>query len=221
MSVKVNVTLETVFHRILKSVPGEFVIGGYAYPELKGEDGSVIPDNGNDTFDLDALDESFVRMMSKESRRNFNADHSNVQIGEILPEYTDSDGLMWKSMVVKSPQPQYPRRGLFIVSRLFNDIAEGKKYIGLMKSGHKLSFSISGDALMRKTVCNDETCFNKVMAMDLFEISSCDKGVNPEARAFFMKSSEQPVAATLISLSSGGGSLLSLLESDCNGKMNE
>ena len=91
---------DIILNRILKSVDdGKFVIAGYASPELRDKDGNILPDIEGDSVNLDALDKAFNTMMVRESRRNHMVDHTNMQIGELLFDYTDSEGVVWKSHV--------------------------------------------------------------------------------------------------------------------------
>lgn len=184
---KLRLDLYGAMRRISKAGSGEFVIGGYASVLLEDEMGNERGDLEDDSVDLDGLDEAFNRMMSVPARRNLMARHSNVQIGEILEKWKDSEGTMWRSQVVRVPTLQYPRKGLFIIARLFDDIEEAKRYQDVMKMGHMLAFSIGGEAKKRVQVCDGKKCVNKIIVMDLFEISSCDKGMNPDALAFIMK----------------------------------
>lgn len=202
-----RVLLSGQMRRISKS-GDRFVIGGYASVLLEDEKGNEIGDLENESVDLDALDEAFTRMMSIKARRNLMAHHSNTQIGELLENYTDSEGTMWKSYVVRIATPQYPRKGLFIISELFRDIQEGKRYIKSMMGGDQLSFSIGGEILRRSEVCDGGKCISRIVMMDLAEVSSCQMGMNPEARAFVMKGAETP---SQLKSANSGAELLSKL----------
>jgi hypothetical protein len=185
-----SLNMDVSFSRILKSASG-FYIGGYASPVLiDKKTGEERADLQGESIDLNGLEEAFHRMMKEPSRRNLMGHHTNVQIGEILPSHTDSDGMKWDSGVIRLASKQYPKKGLFIVAKLFEDIKESLRYIRDMKFGHRLSLSIGGEAIERKTICEDKTCRSVITVMDLYETSSCEKGVNPEARAFILKSTK-------------------------------
>lgn len=192
---------------MIKSV-NDFIIGGYASVIIKDEGGNEVPDLQGDVVDLEALKEGFARMMKEPSRRNLNASHTNLQIGEILLEHVDSGGLEWKSMVVEEPNEQYPKIGLFTVARLFDDTEMAKRYREMMRKNKMLSFSIGGEILHRKTVCNDSNCYNKITRIDLSEISSCEKGANQESNAIILK---QIITLGVLDEAKDGASLLKLL----------
>jgi len=177
--------------RILKATPDRFVIGGYASVLLEDDSGNEIGDFEGDSMDLDALEEAFFRMMKIASRRNLMASHTEAQIGELLEDFTDSDGEFWKSQVIRVPTLKYKRKGLFIVAELFNDMEEARRYRKVMENDRMLALSIGGEAIRRTTVCNTGgDCFVKIVAMDLFGVSSCSAGMNKESLAFVMKGAE-------------------------------
>ena len=209
-----SIGLETTFNRILKSADGRFIIGGYASVSLEDGKGKVNVDMDGEDVDLNGLQEAFTRMMSRESRRNLMATHTNIQIGEILWNATDSEGKHWKSHVVFTPSKQYPERGLFIAAELFGDVREAQRYMALMKYDRLLSFSIGGEALKRKRICDDSgICRNVIVAMDLHETSSCDRGKNIRAKGFILKAHDEETskAARILMKAKDGVSLLSLL----------
>ena len=67
---------------ILKS--DDLVIGGYASIE--------IVDKQNDLITLKALDEAVEKYMSEKKYRNVMSNHSNVQVGEVIEKYRDTNG---------------------------------------------------------------------------------------------------------------------------------
>jgi len=66
---------------ILKS--DNLVIGGYASIE--------IVDKQNDVITLSALDEAVVKYMGEKKYRNVMSNHSNVQVGEVIEKYRDTN----------------------------------------------------------------------------------------------------------------------------------
>jgi hypothetical protein len=77
-----------------------------------------------------------------------------------------------------------------------------------MIKGHMLSFSIGGEVLAKKLICNGVKCFQKITFLDLHEVSACEQGVNPEAKSFVLKGDE---SHTLLSECKDGAELLSRL----------
>ncbi|RLI97840.1 MAG: hypothetical protein DRP00_03330 [Candidatus Aenigmatarchaeota archaeon] len=158
---------------ILKSEKSRFIIAGYASVD--------IVDKDNERISLEALREAFERMMKRKSRRNLMLHHQNIQIGEILPKYVDKNGKVWKSGV--------DDKGLFIVAEVFDDTVTGREVIEDMKKGKLMSFSIGGRVLPggREVKCDDNKCWTEITRLELYEITSCDEGKNPKAKAFILE----------------------------------
>ena len=156
---------------ILKSETGRFIIAGYASVNIIDKDNERIPP--------EALKEAFEKMMKRKSRRNLMLHHQNIQIGEILPEYKDRNGKVWRSHVDK--------KGLFIVAEVFNDTVTGREVIEKMKRGELMSFSIGGRVLDRDVKCDDNKCWTEIVKLELYEVTSCDQGKNPKAKAFIVE----------------------------------
>jgi len=148
-----------------------FVIAGYGSFDLV--------DRENDKIGLDALKEAYFRMMRIVERRNLMHQHGNVQIGRLLTEYTDSSGRLWKSGM--------DDRGLFILAEIFNDIKKSRELREEMRKGHYLAFSIGGQALKRETRCDESTCWREVVALDLHEVTLCERGINSGSKGFIFK----------------------------------
>ena len=160
----------TFTHIDISKADTSFIVAGYASVD--------IVDKQNDRVNLDAIEEAFNRMMSIKERRNLNLQHSNIQIGRILPQYIDSSGRLWKS--------GRDHLGIFIVADIFDDIKKGRDIRQYMSMGHYLAFSIGGQALSRKTVCDEKHCWSDILKMDLFEITLCENPVNTASRGFIL-----------------------------------
>ena len=74
---------------IIKS--DDLVIGGYASIE--------IVDKQNDLVTLDALETAVTKYMNEKKYRNVMSNHSNVQVGEVIPKYRDKHGFLHKTQV--------------------------------------------------------------------------------------------------------------------------
>jgi len=181
---------------ILKSTETKHLIAGYASIKIIDREGERVNLNG--------LDKAFKRMMAKPSRRNYMLHHSNIQVGELLWEATDSKGFTWKAgvdfkgMLNKKSLTAYnrkPEKGLFVICELFSDTIAGKEVIKDQNSGKLLSFSIGGRVLPggRYTKCDDEKCWSEIMSLELSEITGCREGVNQGAKAFILKSDDSPL----------------------------
>ena len=90
--------------QIIKS--DDLHIGGYASIELV--------DKQNDLITLEALNDAVKKFMAAPRYRNVMNNHSNVQVGEVVKEYRDSTGRLWKTDVDDV--------GFFVVIKLRDDI---------------------------------------------------------------------------------------------------
>ena len=99
-------TVKDSHFTILKS--DNLVIGGYASIE--------IVDKQNDLITLKALDEAVKKFMTQQKYRNVMTNHSNVQVGEVLKNYRDSTGRLWKTGVDDV--------GFFVVIKMRDDNIE-------------------------------------------------------------------------------------------------
>jgi len=158
---------------ILKSEKSRFIIAGYASVD--------VVDKDNERITPEALKEAFEKMMKRKSRRNLMLHHQNIQIGEILPKYVDKNGKVWKSGV--------DDKGLFIVAEVFDDTITGREVIEKMKKGELMSFSIGGRVLPggREVKCDGDKCWTEIVKLELYEVTSCEQGKNPKAKAFILE----------------------------------
>jgi HK97 family phage prohead protease len=156
--------------QILKS--DNLVIGGYASIE--------IVDKQNDLITLDALNEAVKKYMGQQKYRNVMSNHSNVQVGEVLKNYRDSQGKLWKTEVDDV--------GFFVVIKLRDDIEKAKEIQRGIRKGTLRSFSIGGQALeKRKRVNKSLGEYNEISKLELHEVTICEKGINPEAKFDILK----------------------------------
>ena len=105
-------------------------IGGYASIE--------VVDKQNDLITLDALSEAVKKYMGDPKYRNVMTNHSNVQVGEVVKEYRDTSGRLWKTDVDDV--------GFFVVIKLRDDIEKAKEVSREIRKGTMRSFSIGGQA---------------------------------------------------------------------------
>ncbi len=155
---------------ILKS--DDLHIGGYASIE--------IVDKQNDLITLEALDEAVNKFMVDTKYRNVMTNHSNVQVGEVIKEYRDTTGRLWKTGVDDV--------GFFVVIKLRDDIEKAKEVSREIRKGTLRSFSIGGQALEKRKRNNDELGdYNEISKLELHEVTICEKGINPEAKFDILK----------------------------------
>lgn len=156
---------------ILKSAD-DLMIGGYASIE--------IVDKQNDLITLSALKEAVVKFMDGSKFRNVMTNHSNVQVGEVVENYRDKNGKLWKTEVDDV--------GFFVVIKLRDDIEKAKEINRSIRKGTLRSFSIGGQALQKVKKTHDELGeYNEINKLELHEVTICEKGINPEAKFDILK----------------------------------
>ncbi len=156
--------------QIIKS--DDLYIGGYASIELV--------DKQNDLITLEALNDAVRKFMQAPRYRNVMNNHSNVQVGEVVNEYRDKTGKLWKTDVDDV--------GFFVVIKLRNDIEKAKEVSRDIRKGTLRSFSIGGQALEKRKRENEELGkFNEISKLELHEVTICEKGINPEAKFDILK----------------------------------
>jgi len=158
---------------ILKSDAGnDLVIAGYASVDMVDKQGDRIP--------VSALKKAFDGFMKDPAYRNVQLAHSGIQVGEVLPNYTDSDGRVWKSTV--------DDHGLFVICRIRNDIEKAREVQKQIRTGELRAFSIGGQALFRVSKTTPEHgTHREITDMELHEITLCKKGINPESTYTLLK----------------------------------
>ena len=165
---------------ILKS--DDLVIGGYASIE--------IVDKQNDLITLNALDEAVVKYMSEKKYRNVMSNHSNVQVGEVIEKYRDTNGTLHKTGVDDV--------GFYVVIKLRDDIEKAKEISRSIRKGTLRSFSIGGQAISKKQRTSDEFGeYNEIDRLELHEVTICEKGINPEAKFDILKMEDSNMSEKL------------------------
>jgi len=157
---------------LLKGMGQDLVVAGYASVEMVDKQGDLIT--------RDALRDAFGKFMKADGFRNVQLAHSNIQVGEVVPEYTDTSGRMWKSEVDDT--------GMFVVIKLRGDIEKAREVAAEIRKGNLRSFSIGGQAFERVNK-NDSSRgdYREIRRMELHEVTICEKGINPEAQFRILK----------------------------------
>tara|TARA_Y100000004_G_scaffold196592_1_gene267123 strand:- start:135 stop:1334 length:1200 start_codon:yes stop_codon:yes gene_type:complete len=155
---------------ILKS--DDLIIGGYASIEMV--------DKQNDLITIEALEKAVKGFMDEKKFRNVMSNHSNVQVGEVIDSYRDKNGVIHKSKVDDV--------GFYVVIKLRDDIEKAKEISRGIRKGTLRSFSIGGQAISkRKRTSDDFGEYNEIDALELHEVTICEKGINPEAKFDILK----------------------------------
>lgn len=155
---------------ILKS--DELTIGGYASIE--------VVDKQNDLITLEALEKAVAEFMEKKAYRNVMSNHSNVQVGEVVEQYRDTNGVLHKTGV--------DNVGFYVVIKMRDDIEKAKEISRGIRKGTLRSFSIGGQAISKKQKKSEEYGeYNEIDSLELHEVTICEKGINPEAKFDILK----------------------------------
>ena len=150
----------------------ECVIAGYASVD--------VVDKQNDKITLNAIREAADGFMKNDRFRNVMITHSNVQVGEVLDNYTDSKGKVLKTGVDDT--------GFFVVIKLRNDIEKAKEVARDVRRGKLRSFSIGGQAINKANKYDpDIGSYKEIDKLELHEITICEEGINPEAKFNIIK----------------------------------
>jgi HK97 family phage prohead protease len=157
---------------VLKAFGDDLIVAGYASVEMVDKQGDLITRS--------ALKEAFGGFMKAEAFRNVQLAHSNIQVGSVIPTYTDSNGRVWKSEVDDT--------GMFVVIKLRGDIEKAREVASEIRKGNLRSFSIGGQAFERVNK-SDATRgdYREIRRMELHEVTICEKGINPEAQFRILK----------------------------------
>ena len=150
----------------------DLVIAGYASVEMVDKQGDKITSG--------ALKDAFGEFMKASNYRNVQLAHSNIQVGEVIPNYTDSEGRLWKSGVDDS--------GMFVVIKLRDDIEKAREVANQIRKGSLRGFSIGGQAFKRINKHDAEHgSYTEISKLELHEVTICEKGINPEATFRILK----------------------------------
>jgi len=150
----------------------DVVVGGYASPQVIDREKHLISRK--------AMADDLPRFLAHPKYRNVMLLHSNVQVGEVLPEWTDpKTGKVYRTEVDDV--------GLFCVIKIRTDKDRAPIVDEVLKdieSGKLAAFSISGDAPLesREYTCKDGTCFWYISEIIFYEITLCEEGVNQDAK---------------------------------------
>jgi hypothetical protein len=157
----------------------EIIIGGYASP--------MVIDRENHLILKEAMKKDLPRFLAKPEYANAMILHTNVQVGQVIPEWTDPEtGKVYRTEVDEI--------GLHVVIRLRTDPYRPKivdKVIDKILDGSLRAFSISGDAPpeSRQYICADGTCFWIIPEIEFYEITICEEGVNQDAKMVILSKS--------------------------------
>lgn len=160
---------ELVILKTKKSDP--LIIAGYASVD--------VLDKQNDLITLEALREASADFM-KGDYRNVMITHSNVQVGEVIDNWTDSTGNVLKTGCDDT--------GFFVVIKMRNDIEKAREVARDIRRGKLRSFSIGGQAMHKANKHDpDIGTYKEIDKLELHEVTICEEGINPEAKFEIVK----------------------------------
>jgi HK97 family phage prohead protease len=137
-------------------------------------------DKQGDLITRGALKNAFGDFMKADGFRNVQLAHSNIQVGSVIPSYTDSDGRVWKSGVDDA--------GMFVVIKLRDDIEKAREVANEIRKGALRGFSIGGQAFKRMRKSDQQHGdYTEISKLELHEVTICEKGINPEATFRILK----------------------------------
>jgi hypothetical protein len=150
----------------------ELVIAGYASPQVVDREKHLIT--------KEAMQADLPRFLAHPHYRNAMIVHSNIQVGEVLPTWTNPE-------TKEEFATKVDDLGLFCVIKLRTDKYRPEicsKVEKDVREGKLASFSISGDAPFdsRRHVCSSGTCFWIIDKIEFYEITICEQGVNQDAK---------------------------------------
>lgn len=104
---------------------------------------------------------------------NVNIFHSSIQVGVLIPEFTDEDGKRWTTHVNEE--------GFFAVVRFRTDIEVARKAMAEVLKGTLRGFSLSGnsDPMSRTQICENGHCWQEIQALEsIYELTLCQVPMN-------------------------------------------
>jgi len=157
---------------ILKGRKDEpLIIAGYASVD--------VLDKQNDLITLEAIREASTDFM-KGDFKNVMITHSNVQVGEVIDNWTDTSGNVLKTGCDDT--------GFFVVIKMRNDIEKAKEVARDIRKGKLRSFSIGGQAMSKANRYDpDIGTYKEIDKLELHEVTICEEGINPEAKFEIIK----------------------------------
>lgn len=133
------------------------IIAGYASVS--------ILDSENDLISKEVLLEGIRTLLTDYSYSNLMLSHTNLTIGKIVPSY----GKL---------KTHVDDKGLFIVGEIRQDLETANEVWDMVVDGQLRGFSISGEVIEEHNECNEQSCFNVIDKINIFEVSLCQYPVN-------------------------------------------
>jgi len=129
----------------------------------------VIDQEGH-RIGIEGMRRALEEFLKRPEYANVNIFHSGIQVGQILPEFTDEHGKLWKTEV----RPE----GMFVVAAIRNDLEVARKAMREIMKGTLRGFSIAGNAKDKELKCDHGKCWTEVTDMEMYEVTLCVQPMN-------------------------------------------
>jgi 8-oxo-dGTP diphosphatase len=129
-----------------------------------------VVDREGHRISLDGLNRAIKRFLSRPEYANMNLFHSGIQIGRIIPSFTDESGKVWKTEV----KPE----GLFVIAEFRTDLEVSRKAMVEVLSNNLRGFSIAGNAEEKTVMCDGGHCWEEVTELEIYECTLCVTPMN-------------------------------------------
>ena len=143
------------------------VIGGWGNYYVVDREGHRIG--------LDALRRGLEKFLQNPRYANVNIFHSGIQVGELLPSFTDDEGNTWTSHVNDE--------GLYAVVMFRSDIEIARRAMSEVMKGNLRGFSLSGnsDPATKRQVCEHGICYYEINDVEMYELTLCQVPMNQKS----------------------------------------
>lgn len=139
------------------------IIGGYGSVSVVDREGHRIT--------IPALKDAVHRFMAEQYSRNVMVFHSDVQVGRVIPKWTEPDS-------GKTFTTHVDDKGFYCLVELRDDVEIADKVWQEIIKGNLRSFSIAGSSKDKQEVQERGQTFYNINKLDLYEVTICEEPVN-------------------------------------------
>tara|TARA_Y100000310_G_scaffold329987_1_gene400838 strand:+ start:827 stop:4141 length:3315 start_codon:yes stop_codon:yes gene_type:complete len=132
-----------------------------------------VVDQEGHRIGLQGMRKALEGFLANPEYANVNIFHSGIQVGQIIPEFVDANGNVWRTEV----KPE----GLFVVAALRTDLEVSRKAMREIISGTMRGFSIAGNAKEKELKCDHGKCWTEVTDMEMYEVTLCVQPMNQKS----------------------------------------
>ena len=141
------------------------IVGGWGNYNITDREGHRITPK--------ALRPAVTQFLSNPEFANVNIFHSSIQVGQLIPAYTDSEGQKWTTHVTDE--------GFYAVVEFRTDIEVARKAMAEVLKGNLRGFSLSGNSApeSRRQVCDSGHCWTEIDELEsIYELTLCQVPMN-------------------------------------------